>query len=58
MVIPVTAINGSLNVGHVLLGNSSNGFIETVNEVIEEAKAKFVYTELSVCSSNFSNFKE
>ena len=58
MVIPVTAVNGSLNVGHVLLGNSSNGFLETVNEVIEGERAKFVYTELSVCSSNFSNFKE
>ena len=58
VVIPVTAVNGSLNVGHILLGSSSNGFLETVNEIIEEESVKFLYTELSICSSNFSNFKE
>jgi hypothetical protein len=57
VVIPVSSVNGSLNVGHVLLGNSSSGFLETVNEVVQEETAKFVYTELSVCFRNFSNFK-
>ena len=57
MVIPVSSVNGSLNVGHVLLGNSSSGFLETVNKVVQEETGKFVYTELSVCFRNFSNFK-
>ena len=55
MVIPKTLISGSLNVGDVLVGNSSNGFLETVNEIRQEEVVKFVYTELTVCSKGSSN---
>ncbi len=57
VVIPITSVNGSLNVGNILVGNSSNGFLEAVNEIVQEESAQFVYTELVACFSNFSNFK-
>ena len=58
VVIPTALINGNLNVGNVLVGNSSNGFLEAVNEIVEEEKATFVYTELAICSSGFSSSKK
>ena len=58
VVIPTALINGNLNIGNVLVGNSSNGFLEAVNEIVEEEKAKFVYTELATCSSGFSSSKK
>ena len=58
MVIPKTLISGSLNVGDVVVGNSSHGFLETVNEIRQEEVAKFVYTELTVCSKGSSSRKK
>ena len=58
LVIPMTSIDGNLSVGHVLVGNSSDGFLETVNDVIQEEEAMFVYTELTTCSRGFSNLKK
>jgi hypothetical protein len=58
VVIPITSVNGSLKVGNVLVGNSSHGFLETVNEIVQEDEAKFVYTELAACFRNFSNAKK
>lgn len=58
MVVPAAVINGSLNIGNVLVGTSSNGFLETVNEIVEEEEAKFVYTELATCFNGFSSWKK
>ena len=57
LVIPMTSIDGNLSVGHVLVGNSSDGFLETVNDVIQEEEATFIYTELTTCSRGFSNLQ-
>ena len=51
-------INGNLRIGNVLVGNSSNGFLETVNEIVEDEEAKFVYTELTTFSSGFLSSKK
>ena len=58
LVIPTTSIDGNLSVGHVLVGSSSDGFLETVTDIIEEEEAMFVYTDLTTCSRGFSNFKK
>ncbi|XP_028418435.1 uncharacterized protein LOC114543780 isoform X2 [Dendronephthya gigantea] len=58
LVIPMTSIDGNLSVGHVLVGNSSDGFLETVTDIIQEDDAMFVYTELTTCSHSFSNLKK
>lgn len=57
VVIPLASINGSLSVGNILVGNNSDGFLETVSEIIQEKEGKFVYTELSVCHRNFSRYR-
>ena len=57
VVIPTTSISGTLAVGNIIVGNGSNGFLETVTEIVQEKDTKFVYTELSSCFSGFSNSK-
>lgn len=58
MVFSTAQINGNLRIGNVLVGNSSNGFLETVNEIVEDEEAKFVYTELTTFSSGFLSSKK
>ncbi|XP_028399971.1 uncharacterized protein LOC114523292 [Dendronephthya gigantea] len=58
LVIPMTSIDGNLSVGHVLVGNSSDGFLETITDIIQEEDVMFVYTELTACSQGFSNLKK
>lgn len=54
IVIPEYSIKGTLKLGDVLVGNYSNGFLETVVELTREEGSAFVHTELTRCRENGS----
>ena len=52
IVIPVHSLTTVINVGDIMVGNHSNGFLETVNEVRQDQGRTFIHTELTRCSGN------
>ena len=50
--IPVRFLTTVINVGDIMVGNHSNGFLETVNEVRQDQGRTFIHTELTRCSGN------
>lgn len=54
-VFPMTSINGNLSIGNVIVGRTSNGFLETVKEIVQDEGINFIYTELTTRKSGFSN---
>ncbi|XP_028400060.1 uncharacterized protein LOC114523362 [Dendronephthya gigantea] len=55
VVFPMTTINGNLSIGNVIVGSTSNGFLETVKEIVQDEGINFIYTELMTCKTGFSN---
>ena len=50
--IPVHYVTTPINVGDVVVGNHSNGFLERVNEVRQDRGRTFIHTELTRCADN------
>ena len=50
--IPGHYITTPINVGDVIVGNHSNGFLERVDEVRQDDGRTFIHTELTRCADN------
>ena len=50
--IPGQYITTPINVGDVIVGNHSNGFLERVDEVRQDDGRTFIHTELTRCADN------
>ena len=50
--IPVHYVTSAIDVGDVIVGNHSNGFLERVNEVRQDHGRTFIRTELTRCADN------